>query len=108
FFVSSGSRHTRWPRDWSSDVCSSDLSLLLASAHLLVVLTLSPSRKRISAIRPLVFDATAESSPSIRPLKATRLSGIPGVAKTRRSEERRVGKEGEHRKSTDTRQEKLK
>src|SRR5439155_4648079 len=20
-------RHTRWPRDWSSDVCSSDLSL---------------------------------------------------------------------------------
>src|SRR6266702_7325375 len=25
FFVSSRSRHTRWPRDWSSDVCSSDL-----------------------------------------------------------------------------------
>src|SRR5690625_2299786 len=25
FFFSSGSRHTRWPRDWSSDVCSSDL-----------------------------------------------------------------------------------
>src|SRR5207253_6828543 len=21
-------RHTRWPRDWSSDVCSSDLNLL--------------------------------------------------------------------------------
>src|SRR6266508_5790025 len=25
FFVSSRRRHTRWPRDWSSDVCSSDL-----------------------------------------------------------------------------------
>src|SRR6266508_3705901 len=25
FFCSSRRRHTRWPRDWSSDVCSSDL-----------------------------------------------------------------------------------
>src|SRR5207253_8156234 len=28
FFFSSRRRHTRWPRDWSSDVCSSDLSPL--------------------------------------------------------------------------------
>src|SRR5439155_4210737 len=28
FFFSSRRRHTRWPRDWSSDVCSSDLVLL--------------------------------------------------------------------------------
>src|SRR5690625_7090431 len=27
FFLSSRRRHTRWPRDWSSDVCSSDLYL---------------------------------------------------------------------------------
>src|SRR5437660_5616560 len=27
FFFSSRRRHTRWPRDWSSDVCSSDLCL---------------------------------------------------------------------------------
>src|SRR5439155_4072148 len=25
FYFSSRRRHTRWPRDWSSDVCSSDL-----------------------------------------------------------------------------------
>src|SRR5690625_1159085 len=25
YFLSSTRRHTRWPRDWSSDVCSSDL-----------------------------------------------------------------------------------
>src|SRR3984893_19063574 len=25
FFFASRRRHTRWPRDWSSDVCSSDL-----------------------------------------------------------------------------------
>src|SRR5215208_75446 len=28
FFFSSRRRHTRWPRDWSSDVCSSDLEHL--------------------------------------------------------------------------------
>src|SRR5207253_6328123 len=27
-FFSSRRRHTRWPRDWSSDVCSSDLDAL--------------------------------------------------------------------------------
>src|SRR6266508_865100 len=27
FFFSSRRRHTRWPRDWSSDVCSSDLEM---------------------------------------------------------------------------------
>src|SRR5207253_6482630 len=25
YYFSSRRRHTRWPRDWSSDVCSSDL-----------------------------------------------------------------------------------
>src|SRR5690625_7005055 len=37
FFFSSRRRHTRWPRDWSSDVCSSDLAgerLLLIDADL--------------------------------------------------------------------------
>src|SRR5215510_15874238 len=38
FFFSSRRRHTRWPRDWSSDVCSSDLgcgrgAVLLAAAR---------------------------------------------------------------------------
>src|SRR6202045_5376107 len=28
FFFSSRRRHTRWPRGWSSDVCSSDLNEL--------------------------------------------------------------------------------
>src|SRR5439155_11162402 len=30
FFFSSRGRHTRWPRDWSSDVCSSDLPTRLS------------------------------------------------------------------------------
>src|SRR5690625_7931738 len=32
FFFSSRRRHTRWPRDWSSDVCSSDLPAGQAAA----------------------------------------------------------------------------
>src|SRR5439155_18862391 len=32
FFFSSRRRHTRWPRDWSSVVCSSDLQLNVAEA----------------------------------------------------------------------------
>src|SRR5207253_7754195 len=32
-FVSSRRRHTRWPRDWSSDVCSSDLG----TTHIAVI-----------------------------------------------------------------------
>src|SRR5690625_6997080 len=35
FFFSSRRRHTRWPRDWSSDVCSSDLYLIEAGAILI-------------------------------------------------------------------------
>src|SRR5439155_17736957 len=30
---SSRRRHTRWPRDWSSDVCSSDLEAVLELAE---------------------------------------------------------------------------
>src|SRR5690625_318185 len=29
FYFSSRRRHTRWPRDWSSDVCSSDLEAMV-------------------------------------------------------------------------------
>src|SRR6266508_4697416 len=32
FFFSSRRRHTRWPRDWSSDVCSSDLAAIVMVA----------------------------------------------------------------------------
>src|SRR5437870_7575874 len=33
FFFSSRCRHTRWPRDWSSDVCSSDLAVFTVLLH---------------------------------------------------------------------------
>src|SRR6266508_6135651 len=33
FVFTSRRRHTRWPRDWSSDVCSSDLLLAPLASH---------------------------------------------------------------------------
>src|SRR5690625_6675816 len=45
FFFSSRRRHTRWPRDWSSDVCSSDLSLKLTIAEYFI-----PSGRGIQAL----------------------------------------------------------
>src|SRR5437870_13658374 len=65
FFFSSRRRHTRWPRDWSSDVCSSDLKAREAAA-----------RQRPRRLRS--------------PL---RLAAVAGTVSPR-SEERRVGEEG--------------
>src|SRR5439155_11555819 len=63
FFFSSRRRHTRWPRDWSSDVCSSDLTAACARRG-----------------------ATRRSTPCAG-------AGSPARDRLSRSEERRVGKE---------------
>src|SRR5690606_39934261 len=38
FFFSSRRRHTRFSRDWSSDVCSSDLQPVVKNDHTLVIM----------------------------------------------------------------------
>src|SRR2546422_4182320 len=48
FFFSSRRRHTRCSRDWSSDVCSSDLKLVERCAQLGVVL-----QRRLAALKQL-------------------------------------------------------
>src|SRR5437868_9741320 len=79
FFFSSRRRHTRSKRDWSSDVCSSDLSGLFGHAGLYGART----------------DRTNEplDRRPQRPLRAGR--------HVLRSEERRVGKECRSRWSRD-------
>src|SRR5437660_9822597 len=47
FFFSSRRRHTRWPRDWSSDVCSSDLKHCGRPAERGRVEKMSKSKKNI-------------------------------------------------------------
>src|SRR5690606_41056390 len=80
FFFSSRRRHTRFSRDWSSDVCSSDLVAVGAAADLLDVgLGLAQRPPRV-ADGGLGVDAC--------PVEVLR-----AAAELRRSEERRVGKE---------------
>src|SRR5262249_59319245 len=87
FFFSSRRRHTRLVSDWSSDVCSSDLSRYLClERHLEVDL----GRARIENRRAQAVDGHGGVGQRYRDRKARR-SDCPG---RERSEERRVGKEG--------------
>src|SRR5690606_39791302 len=73
FFFSSRRRHTRFSRDWSSDVCSSDLDT--AAGHLLA-----------AAVR--ARGIAVETGANTRAIQGDgRVTGVT------RSEERRVGKE---------------
>src|SRR5258707_9253036 len=85
FFFSSRRRHTRYWRDWSSDVCSSDLYLeavALRSGH------------RLEVVRPhleAAFERLADSIVGSGALDGRAL--VAFGASLERSEERRVGKE---------------
>src|SRR5687768_17943274 len=84
FFFSSRRRHTRCSRDWSSDVCSSDL---LPLADISVALGV-PKSTLLNSLRPLVSDDFLVVEGVLYRLgpRAFRL------AATISSEERRVGK----------------
>src|SRR5690606_39970639 len=77
FFFSSRRRHTRFSRDWSSDVCSSDLVTPIPVQALRILV-----RHGFRLPHTLANNGTP-SHPGIRAI----------VAEAFRSEERRVGKE---------------
>src|SRR5207249_9586504 len=85
FFFSSRRRHTRSKRDWSSDVCSSDLLFDNAAAcH-------RTSRCTFPKDRPVVPVSFSTADEHLK-----RIRDLPEPS-TIRSEERRVGKEGRYR-----------
>src|SRR5439155_14332391 len=93
-FFSSRRRHTRWPRDWSSDVCSSDLIARHPAqpGEMLGVATTAkhfPGLGRVTGNTDLtggvVDPLTAPGDPYLGSFQAAIDAG--------RSEERRVGKE---------------
>src|SRR5690625_6859666 len=90
FFFSSRRRHTRWPRDWSSDVCSSDLLVPgRGAAHRHRLQGLSAAVLASSQARGRRRGGSTGSRPHLR----------------RRSEERRVGKECRSRRWAQTKTE---
>src|SRR5207245_3527124 len=86
FFFSSRRRHTRCYRDWSSDVCSSDLLLTYRQAEGALGL---PVGEQVRAGLPV----RQHAEPSLIGLGQMR----QGLADPGRSEERRVGKGGRQR-----------
>src|SRR5690606_40110938 len=87
FFFSSRRRHTRFSRDWSSDVCSSDLIPWLA-------LWRGEPERRSTSTGPA--DAAERSGGLLRSRLAWAVAGYFGsqsMIAYIRSEERRVGKE---------------
>src|SRR5699024_11506139 len=80
FFFSSRRRHTRSKRDWSSDVCSSDLQQYLELAA-------ADTEALVTALEQAVPDADAR----VMPGGAVRLPHHADQAEQVRSEERRVG-----------------
>src|SRR5690625_6045114 len=90
FFFSSRRRHTRWPRDWSSDVCSSDLERLDAERDRAA----APRRRRLGPQhhhrRPRLGAPCARGFWHLTPPVPTLIMYQQPVP---RSEERRVGKE---------------
>src|SRR5205807_3415525 len=94
FFFSSRRRHTRLQGDWSSDVCSSDLSLndLVDWGLRPPLLVVSDGAPGLIAAVELVFPHSL--APTQEPAVSARRR-----ARTR-SEERRVGKECRSRRAS--------
>src|SRR2546421_4274459 len=84
FFFSSRRRHTRSDRDWSSDVCSSDLKYFLG------YIEVDQEASKSAALN--MADEKALSEP-MRALVDQFLDQNQVGEDVRRSEERRVGKE---------------
>src|SRR5436309_6406796 len=88
FFFSSRRRHTRFSRDWSSDVCSSDLQCGLCHTF---VTRIDLSYQGMAEVEER--DVLARAVPAF-PQSGDLTFTTPGGTKVRiRSEERRVGKE---------------
>src|SRR5205809_6836722 len=88
FFFSSRRRHTRCSRDWSSDVCSSDLQRRAAGGSGDAVAEVARQQVEVGRVYVAV-----EIEIALEPPASSRRAEVGGE----RSEERRVGKEWKSR-----------
>src|SRR5207249_6339804 len=89
FFFSSRRRHTRSKRDWSSDVCSSDL---IASRQVCGVGSTRP-KSRDSSLSRITTCGWYQRPPPWQVSQETPCTSACPARCSSRSEERRVGKE---------------
>src|SRR5207249_9328914 len=90
FFFSSRRRHTRSKRDWSSDVCSSDLVFQIPTAFSAGFMKDPPAQGTAVSSPPNEQEGGLFATERIRPIGG---KTAPLGSKEGRSEERRVGKE---------------
>src|SRR5690606_40470573 len=97
FFFSSRRRHTRFSRDWSSDVCSSDLAI---GGETTVELVVEHRGQPAAAglLRHGYHGQAVGGDPDVDLLLG---GGAGDVVGEHRSEERRVGKERRTRRSSE-------
>src|SRR5690606_40634000 len=96
FFFSSRRRHTRFSRDWSSDVCSSDLSyfpFIKSNRKMAEKKELTP--EEIKALQ----DENKKLSTDLKKAQDDLKKATDESAAKDRSEERRVGKKSKTRET---------
>src|SRR5207253_6587922 len=93
-FFTSRRRHTRWPRDWSSDVCSSDLRERCFDdlgfdpegfCQVVAIVDVESGRGVLLIAKAHGWEVERDG--------ATQAAGLNDVIEFVRSEERRVGRE---------------
>src|SRR5690606_41047656 len=90
-FFSSRRRHTRFSRDWSSDVCSSDLTVTVNAVDArwnVVASVTSTARMSTTGVHATFPDGT-----DVTFVAGTTTARVT-LVREERSEERRVGEEG--------------
>src|SRR5690606_39900909 len=96
-FFSSRRRHTRFSRDWSSDVCSSDLIGVMVGGSIAILLFVKES---LHGFKDQLKDKDLTASMTFAGISLIILPILPDQdfgPYSVRSEERRVGKEWRYR-----------
>src|SRR5690606_39579080 len=101
FFFSSRRRHTRFSRDWSSDVCSSDLEAVVPVPLAALDDEAEVPRVVVAELHLAMDVRGVGRGHEVKPVARVAEAVLHAATDRRRSEERRVGKEVSTRQWTE-------